>query len=30
MKEQWGLKLEPATEPMEVLVIDSVERPTPD
>lgn len=30
MREQLGLKLEPNTEPMEVLIIDSIERPTPD
>jgi uncharacterized protein (TIGR03435 family) len=30
IQEQLGLKLEPRTEPVEVLVIDSVDRPTPD
>jgi uncharacterized protein (TIGR03435 family) len=30
VREQLGLKLEPATESLEVLVIDHVERPTPD
>ena len=30
MREQLGLKLEPDTAPMDVLVIDSVDRPTPD
>jgi uncharacterized protein (TIGR03435 family) len=29
-REQLGLRLEPDTAPVEVLVIDSVERPTPD
>jgi uncharacterized protein (TIGR03435 family) len=30
LREQFGLKLEPATEPVDVIVIDSVQRPTPD
>ena len=30
VREQLGLRLEPRTAPIEVLVIDSVERPTPD
>ena len=29
-REQLGLRLEPRTGPVEVLVIDSVERPRPD
>ena len=30
VEEHLGLKLEPTTGPMDVLVVDSVERPTPD
>ena len=30
VREQLGLKLEPATEPVQVLVIDRIGRPTPD
>jgi uncharacterized protein (TIGR03435 family) len=30
LREQFGLRLEPATEPVDVIVIDSVQRPTPD
>jgi uncharacterized protein (TIGR03435 family) len=30
LREQLGVKAEPSTEPIEVLVIDSVDRPTPD
>jgi uncharacterized protein (TIGR03435 family) len=30
MQEQLGLKLEPTRGPVDVLVIDSVERPFPD
>jgi uncharacterized protein (TIGR03435 family) len=30
IQEQLGLKLEPATEPIDVLVVESVDRPTPD
>jgi uncharacterized protein (TIGR03435 family) len=29
MREQLGLRLDPAERPMEVLVVDTVERPTP-
>jgi uncharacterized protein (TIGR03435 family) len=30
LREQLGLKLEPDTAAMDVVVIDSVDRPTPD
>ena len=30
LREQFGLRLEPATAPVDVIVIDSVQRPTPD
>ena len=30
IQEQLGLKLEPARAPVEVLIIDNLERPTPD
>ena len=30
LRDQLGLRLEASTEPTEVLVIDAVERPTPD
>ena len=30
IREQLGLKVDPDTAPIEVLVIDSVQRPTPD
>lgn len=29
VREQMGLRLEPRTEPVEIFVIDSIERPTP-
>ena len=30
VREQWGLKLEPATAPLDVLVIDAATQPAPD
>jgi uncharacterized protein (TIGR03435 family) len=30
LKEQFGLELKPETGPVDVLVIDSAQRPTPD
>jgi uncharacterized protein (TIGR03435 family) len=30
LREQFGLELEPATAPIDAIVIDSVDRPMPD